>query len=304
MKSAKKLFCFGLGYSAEALIRRLKGKGWKVAGTCREAKTRARFAKRGIKAHLFDGKRPFADAGKILAGTTHVLVSIPPGDTDDPSGGKAVDPVLRHHLEHLLAARGTITWIGYLSSTSVYGDAQGRPVDEDWPCRPTSISGRRRVEAESAWLALARPPAALPVHAFRLAGIYGPGRSELDRVRAGTAKRIDRPRHRFARIHVDDIANVIAASIAKPKPGAVYNVCDDEPAPPARVTEEACRLLKRTPPPMQTLDEASAAMSPMARNFWRDDRFMLNVRIKSELGVKLAYPNYRAGLKAILKARG
>ncbi len=300
MKSAKKLFCFGLGYSAEALIRRLKGKGWRVAGTCREEKTRARFAKRGIKAYLFDGRRPFAGAGKILAGTTHVLVSIPPGDKDD----SAPDPVLPHHLKHLLAAKGTIEWIGYLSSTSVYGDAQGRPVDEDWPCRPTSISGRRRVEAESAWLALARASEGLPVHAFRLAGIYGPGRSELDRVRAGTAKRIDRPRHRFARIHVDDIANVLAASIARPRPGAVYNVCDDEPSAPARVTEEACRLLEADPPPLQTLDEASAAMSPMARNFWRDDRFMLNFRLKSELKVKLAYPSYREGLKAILKAGG
>jgi nucleoside-diphosphate-sugar epimerase len=300
MKSAKKLFCFGLGYSAEALIRRLKGKGWSVAGTCREAKAQARFAKRGIKAHLFDGTRPLAEAGKVLAGTTHVLVSIPPGDAYD----HAPDPVLHHHLKDLLATKGAIKWIGYLSSTSVYGDAQGRPVDEDWLCRPTSISGRRRVEAESAWLALARAPESLPVHAFRLAGIYGPGRSEFDRVRAGTAKRIDRPRHRFARIHVDDIANVLTASIAKPNPGAAYNVCDDEPAAPARVTEEACRLLKRDPPPLRTFDEASAAMSPMARNFWRDDRFMLNVRIKSELGVKLAYPNYRAGLKAILKARG
>ena len=296
MKSAKRLFCFGLGYSAEALIRRLKGKGWSFAGTCREEKTRVRFAKRGIKAHLFDGTRPLADAGKVLAGTTHMLVSIPPGGTDD----NAPDPVLLHHLEHLRAMKGTIKWIGYLSSTSVYGDAQGRPVDEDWPCRPTSISGRKRVEAEGAWLALASE--GLPVHAFRLAGIYGPGRSELDRVRAGTAKRIDRPRHRFARIHVDDIAGVLAASIAKPRPGAVYNVCDDEPAAPARVTEEACRLLGVDPPPMQFLEDALKTMSPLARNFWRDDRFMLNVRIKSELGVKLAHPNYRAGLKAILKA--
>jgi nucleoside-diphosphate-sugar epimerase len=300
MKSAKKLFCFGLGYSAEALIRRLKGKGWSIAGTCREEKTRARLAKRGIKAHLFDGTAPIKDADKILAGTTHVLISVPPGE--DESG--TVDPVLRHHLRHLRAIRGTVKWIGYLSSTSVYGDAQGRPVDEDWPCRPTSISGRRRVEAERAWLALAEPPDRLPVHAFRLAGIYGPGRSELDRVKAGTAKRINRPRHRFSRIHADDIARVLLASIARPNPGAAYNVCDDEPAPPAKVTEEACRLLKVDPPPMQLLEAALKTMSPMAANFWRDDRFMLNFRIKDELGVKLAYPNYRAGLKAILKARG
>jgi len=303
MKFKKKLFCFGLGYSAEALIRRLKGKGWHLAGTCREEKTRARLAKRGIKAYLFDGTRPMANAGKILAGTTHVLISIPPREPQDHPGA-APDPVLRHHLADLLAAKGTIKWIGYLSSTSVYGDAQGRPVDEDWLCRPTSVNGRLRHEAESAWLALAKPPHALPVQSFRLAGIYGPGRSELDRVRAGTAKRINRPRQRFSRIHVDDIARVLLASMAKPNPGAAYNVCDDEPAAPACVTEEACRLLKVDPPPMQFLEDALKTMSPMARNFWRDDRFMLNVRIKSELGVRLAYPNYRAGLKAILKADG
>jgi nucleoside-diphosphate-sugar epimerase len=303
MKAAKRLFCFGLGYSAEALIRRLtrsKSKGWTIAGTCREEKRRAQLAKRGIKAYRYDGDRPLADAEKILAGTTHLLISIPPGD----EGDGAADPVLRHHLEHVLAIKDKIKWIGYLSSTSVYGDAQGRPVDEDWACRPTSTRSRRRLEAESAWLALARAPAPLPVHAFRLAGIYGPGRSELDRVRAGTAKRINRPRHRFSRIHVDDIAGVLVASIARPRPGAIYNVCDDEPAPPAAVTEEACRLLRLAPPPFQTLEQVSETMSQMARNFWRDDRFMLNVRIKSELGAKLAYPDYRAGLKAILKAGG
>ena len=298
MKTAKRLFCFGLGYSAEALIRRLKGKGWAVAGTCREEKRRAGLARRGIKAYRFDGDRPLADANKIFAGVTHLLISIPPGEDG------AADPVLRHHLEHLLATRHTIKWIGYLSSTSVYGDAQGLPVDEDWPCRPTSTRSRRRIEAESAWLARARAPAPLPVHAFRLSGIYGPGRSELDRVRAGAAKRIDRPRLRFARIHVDDIAGVLAASIAKPRPGAIYNVSDDEPAPPSAVTEEACRLLGREPPPFQFLDEALKTMSPMARGFWRDDRFVLNFRIKSELKVKLAYPDFRAGLKAILKAGG
>jgi nucleoside-diphosphate-sugar epimerase len=295
MKAAKRLFCFGIGYSAEALIRRLKPKGWAIAGTCREHQRRARLAKQGIKAFLFDSDRPLANAAKVLAGTTHLLISIPPGEEGDDA-----DPLLRHHLGDLLATQASLKWIGYLSSTSVYGDAQGRPVDEDLPCRPTSTRSRRRVEAESAWRALAP----LPVHAFRLAGIYGPGRSELDRVRAGTAKRIDRPRHRFARIHMDDVAGVLAASIAKPRPGAVYNVCDDEPAPPAAVTEEACRLLKVEPPPFQFLDEALETMSPLARNRWRDDRFMLNFRIKNELKVKLAYPNYRAGLRAILKAGG
>ena len=300
MKSGKRLFCFGIGYSAEALIRRLEAKGWAIAGTCREEKRRAQLAKRGIEAYLFDSGRPMANAAKILAETNHVLISIPPGEEGD---GAAADPVLRDHLPDLLAAGDRIEWIGYLSSTSVYGDGQGLPVDESWLVRPTSTRSRRRAEAESAWLALARGAAPLPVHSFRLAGIYGPGRSELDRVRAGTAKRINRPRHYFARIHVDDIAAVLLASMDRPRPGAFYNVCDDEPAPPSKVTEEACRLLEVDPPPFQSLDEATKTMSPLARNFWRDDRFVLNSLIKSELGVKLVYPSYREGLRAILKAK-
>lgn len=300
MGSAGRLFCFGFGFSAEALARRLKKDGWTIAGTCREDGRRAAMAKLGVKAYPFDSARPLDDAANVLSSFSHILVSIPP----EAAGDAGHDPVLRHHRDHLLAATPSLKWIGYLSSTGVYGDAQGRPVDEAWPCRPTSTRSQRRLEAENAWHGLARRPSLLPVHIFRLAGIYGPGRSALDSVRAGTAKRIDRPRHRFARIHVDDVANVLAASIARPHPGAIYNVSDDEPASPAAVTEEACRLLGVAPPPMLSFAEASKAMSPMALGFWRDDRFMLNYRIKTELGVKLLYPDYRAGLKAILDAGG
>ncbi len=300
MGSAGRLFCFGFGYSAEALARRLKADGWTVAGTCRDEVRKAEMAKLGVKAHPFESAHPLDDAAKIFSSFDHFLISIPPENAGDASH----DPVLRHHRDHLLAAASSLTWIGYLSSTGVYGDAQGRPVDEAWPCRPTSARSQRRLEAENAWLALARRPSLLPVHGFRLAGIYGPGRSALDDARRGAAKRIDRPRHRFSRIHVDDVANVLAASIARPRPGAIYNVCDDEPAPPATVTEEACRLLGIAPPPLQSFAEAAKTMSPMALGFWRDDRYMLNVRIKHELGVKLLYPDYRAGLKAILDAGG
>ncbi|MBM3566390.1 MAG: SDR family oxidoreductase [Alphaproteobacteria bacterium] len=300
MGSAGRLFCFGFGYSAEALARRLKTEGWTIAGTCRDDTRKAEMAALGVEAHPFDSALPLSDAAKVLASFTHILISVPP----DSGADQGLDPVLRHHRDHLLGAVKSLRWIGYLSSTGVYGDAQGRPVDESWPSRPTSARSQRRLETENAWLALSRRPSLLPVHVFRLAGIYGPGRSALDDVRKGTAKRIDRPRHRFSRIHVDDIANVLAASMARPHAGAVYNVSDDEPAPPAMVTEEACRLLKADLPPLQSFTEASRTMSQMALGFWRDDRYMLNVRIKHELGVKLLYPDYRAGLKAILKAKG
>lgn len=285
------LFCFGLGFSALALIDRLRPDGWTVAGTCRtEAKCRE-MAARGIAAHLFDGSAPLEPAA--LAGATHILVSAPPG--------RDGDPVLRHHADQL---RGlTPAWIGYLSTTGVYGDTGGRVVTEESPLNPSSARSRQRVAAEAGWLDLWRRDG-LPVHLFRLAGIYGPGRSALDQARAGAARRIDRPDHRFSRIHVADIANVLAASIARPSPGAVYNVCDDEPAPAADVTAEACRLLGIAPPPLVPFEEAAKEMSEMALSFWRDNRLVSNARMKRDLGVALLYPTYREGLAAILAAGG
>lgn len=202
-----------------------------------------------------------------------------------------------------IAALKNIAWVGYLSTTGVYGDTGGATVDESAPLAPTSARSRQRMDAEAAWLRLRRD-SDMPVHIFRLAGIYGPGRSALDQARAGAARRIDRPGHLFSRIHVDDIGNVLWASIAKSDPGAVYNVCDDEPAAPADVTAEACRLLGVAPPPLLPFDEAAKDMSEMAKSFWRDNRRVANDRIKRDLGVKLLYPDYRVGLKAVLAAGG
>lgn len=273
-----RLFCFGLGYTARRLAGRLAEDGWEVAGTSRTE---------GVATCRWDGGGPLADPG-VLAGATHILVSIPPGE-----GG---DPVLVHHAEDIAALPG-LQWLGYLSSTSVYGDTGGRRVDESAPCAATSPRGRRRIAAESAWLARWRAQG-VPVHIFRLAGIYGPGRSALDQVRAGTARRIDRPDRLFSRAHVDDIAAVLRASMGSPHPGAVYNVCDDEPAPGADVVAFACRLLGVAPPPLVAFDDA--ALSPMARSFYADNRRVRNDRIRTELGVALRYPDYRAGLRAIL----
>lgn len=287
---AGRLFCFGLGFSARALADRLRGAGWVVAGTTRSAEKAGELRAAGLEAVLFDRDRPLDPAD--LAGTTHLLVSIAP----DQEG----DPVLDRHVADLAALPG-LQWIGYLSTTGVYGDWQGAEVDEISDLRGAKGRNRRRIAAEAAWFAL-HAEQGLPVHVFRLAGIYGPGRSALDQVRAGRARCIDKPGHLFSRIHVEDIARVLLASIALPNPGRVYNVCDDEPAPAAEVTAYACKLLGVEPPSPIALEEAE--MSPMALSFWQDNRLVSNRRLHEELGVTLAYPNYRAGLEAILAAEG
>jgi nucleoside-diphosphate-sugar epimerase len=281
-----RLFCFGLGYTALALARRLMAEGWSIAGTTRTAESQARLAAGGLEVHLFGRGRALVDAAATLAGTTHLLTSIPPDE--------AGDPVLHHHLADLQRC-ATLRWVGYLGTTGVYGDRGGAWVDETDPVTPTMPRTRRRVAAEAAWLA-----SGLPVHIFRLAGIYGPGpgRNALEAVRAGTARRIVKPGQVFGRVHVDDIVEVLCASIARPNPGAAYNVADDQPAPPQDVIAFACELLGVTPPPEVPYDEAE--LSPMARSFYADNRRIANARIKRELGVRLRYPTYREGLRAIL----
>ena len=191
-----------------------------------------------------------------------------------------------------------LEWIGYLSTTGVYGDTGGAWVDESAVHRRRAAArGRRRVKAERGWRALGAAHG-VPVHVFRLAGIYGPGRNAIASVRRGAAKRIERPGQVFSRIHVADIAQVLAASIARPRAGAIYNVCDDEPAPGADVVAHACALLGVAPPPPVPL--ADAGLSPMARSFYADNRRVSNALIKEELGVELRYPDYRAGLAALL----
>jgi nucleoside-diphosphate-sugar epimerase len=281
-----KLFCFGLGYSALALVETLLAEGWSVAGTCRTADKQAEFARRGIAAYLFERGRPLA--APVLDGVTHVLQSIPPDDEGDP--------VLAMHGA-VLACVQQLRWFGYLSTTGVYGDRGGDWVDEHSDLQPTGERGRRRVVAEVGWSRLLQAEG-LPLHVFRLAGIYGPGRSALDGLRAGTAKRVIKPGQVFSRIHVADIAQVLCASIAQPNPGAVYNVCDDDPAPPWEVIEYAAELLGVPPPPAVPFEQAQ--LSDMARSFYDDNKRVRNERIKRELGVQLKYTTYRDGLRALL----
>jgi len=285
--AGNKLFCFGVGYSALRLADRLVAAGWTVAGTCRTEEKRQALAERGIAAVAFERGHPIDDAATVLADTTHLLSSVPPDD--------AGDPVLDLHRSDIAAIAG-LRWAGYLSTTGVYGDTAGAWVDEAAATHPTNTRSKRRLAAEQDWLGLGRAHG-IPVHVFRLAGIYGPGRSVLDQARTGTARRVVKPGQAFSRIHVDDIAAVLEASMAHPDPGAVYNVCDDEPAPSADVVAYACALLGVAPPPEVPFEEAD--LSPMARSFYADNRRVRNGRIKQDLGVALRYPSYREGLRAI-----
>jgi len=278
-----KLLCFGLGYTARVLAAGLRDERWTIAGTSRDGGEGAGLLR-------FDREHPLPP--DAFAGVTHLLLSIPP----DADG----DPVLDTHRADI-AALPDLRWLGYLSTTGVYGDRGGDWVDETRELRPSGERGRRRVAAEAGWLDLWQRRG-VPVHIFRLAGIYGPGRTPFDSLRAGTAKRIDRPGQVFSRIHVDDLASVLRASIAQPRPSAVYNVCDDEPAAPADVVAHAARLLGVAPPPLVPFD--AAALSPMARSFWDDNKRVSNALIKRELGVRLRFPHYRTGLAAILAAGG
>jgi nucleoside-diphosphate-sugar epimerase len=274
------LFCFGFGYSAEWLAAKLLPQGWKIAGTARDDAKRAAMQARGITAYPF----PLPDAGMALAGVTHILSSVPPRDGHDP--------VVAAHGD-ALRVLPDLAWVGYLSTTGVYGDTGGAWVDEDSPLNPSTPSGKTRVTAEAEWQALG-----LPLHIFRLSGIYGPGRSAIDQLRAGTAKRIVKPGQVFNRIHVEDIAQVLAASMARPAPGAIYNLADDEPAASSDVVLEASRLLGVEPPPEIPLEQAD--LGAMGRAFYSESKRVRNDRIKRDLGISLACPTYREGLAACL----
>ena len=261
------------------LAARLRANGFAISGTHRTPVDDPRM-------RTFGPLYPFQD--DWLDGVTHLLISIAP----DARG----DPVLRAAGESLARRAPQFAWVGYLSTTGVYGDHGGASVDETTPLQPGPGRSTWRAQAEAGWQTL-HDLYGLPLHIFRLAGIYGPGRNALVNALAGTARRIDAPGQLFSRIHVEDIATVLQASIAQPNPGAVYNVCDDEPAPGADVTAFACNLAGVRTPPLIAL--ADADLSPMARSFYRDNRLVRNSRIKRDLGVRLAYRDYRAGLTAL-----
>lgn len=285
----KKLFCFGFGYAAGFLAERLITHGWKVAGTTTSLQKRDFLRHNGIDAHIFDHTHPISDPLKIFSGVTHVLFSIPP----DGDG----DPAFNSHGEDLAALK-SLEWAGYLSTTAIYGDHAGGWIDEKTPPAPSSRRGSLRLKAEEQWTSLLLHEG-FPLHIFRIAGIYGPGRSAIDAVRSGTAQCIEKPGHVFNRIHVDDIAQSLVASINKPRPGAVYNLADDAPSSSEEVIRFACNLLGLAPPPPVRFDQAELA--PIVRSFYKDNKRVHNHAIKEELGVSLLYPDYRNGLQACLE---
>lgn len=284
------LLCFGLGYSARHLARRLKAEGWRISGTARSEEGVARLADEGFEGLQFDGSAKIGGFPALAADVTHLLLSVPPGEDGDP--------VFTCHGEDIAALAPQLSWAGYLSTTGVYGDRQGGWVDETSELTPATERGRRRVAAEAAWQGL-QHSAGLPLHIFRLAGIYGPGSNQLVSLLKGKSRRVVKPGQVFSRIHVDDIASILQASIARPNPGQIYNVCDDEAAPPQDVVAYAAELLGRPAPPEVAFE--AAEMSPMGRSFYAESKRVSNGRIRQELGVELAYPTYREGLAALLE---
>jgi nucleoside-diphosphate-sugar epimerase len=283
----RRLFIFGLGYSGLEIAKLARAQGWDVAGTCTTAEKAERLRASGIEAHQFDGTA--ALPASALANASHILCTIAPKETGDPALGTC-----RALLERA-------TWLGYLSTTGVYGDHGGGWVDEATPAKPGQARSIERLAAEQAWRDLAQQTGAT-LDILRLPGIYGPGRSAIDQVKAGTARRIDKPGQFFSRIHVEDIANATLVAMARAGGAALWNVADDLPAANSDVIAHAFELLGKPVPPAIPWEQAAPAMSPMARSFYMESRRVRNDRLKRDLGVVLRYPTYREGLKAIVDA--
>jgi nucleoside-diphosphate-sugar epimerase len=281
------LLIFGLGYTGTAVARAAVAAGMAVTGTSRNPDSVR--APDGVTLVAFDAAAP------AIPRATHVLATAAPDEAGDPVLA-AFGPAL--------SAAPALRWIGYLSTTGVYGDRGGGWVDEDTPPAPAAERSRRRVAAEHAWSALARE--GRRVDLFRLAGIYGPGRSVFDDLRAGRSRRVIKPGHRFGRIHRDDIAAAVLAAMAQDAPpGArVLNLSDDAPAESAEVIAEAARLLGVPPPPEVPFADAVAAMSAMGRGFWSENRQVASAKTQAALGLTWRYPTYREGLRAILAEEG
>lgn len=282
----KTLLSIGHGYSARALAARLIPQGWRILGTTRSRENFDAIAETGVEPLLWPGE----DLGDLLRAVPNVLVSAGPG----PEG----DPVLLALSEEVAAAAPRLRWLGYLSTTGVYGDHGGDWVDESTPLTPSTRRGAARVQAEGAWGAIPD----LPLHIFRLAGIYGPGRGPFAKVCKGDARRIIKPGQVFSRIHVEDIAQALELSLKAPQPGGVYNLCDDDPAPPQDVIGHAAELLGLPLPPAVDFEEAE--MSAMARSFYAESKRVRNDHAKAALGWQPIYPDYRAGLAALLASEG
>lgn len=282
----KTLLSIGHGYTARALAALLIPQGWHIIGTTRSAEKLDEIAATGVEPLLWPGN----DLAALLSRCPNVLLSAGPGE-----GG---DPVLAERETAFRQKAEGLRWVGYLSTTGVYGDHEGDWVEERTPLTPSTKRGMARVRAEAQWQDIPN----LPLHIFRLAGIYGPGRGPFAKVRQGTARRIIKKGQVFSRIHVEDIAQALALSLAQPEGGAIYNLCDDDPAPPQDVLAYAAELLDLPIPPAVPFEEAD--LSPMARSFYAENKKVRNDRIKQELGWRPRYPDYRSGLQDLMGREG
>ena len=275
------MFIFGAGYTAGYLSKTLTEQGWIVYGTTRRQERFDEIAKSGAHPLLIDDPA----MSERLSACSHVLISAGPSENGDPTLNAYQSVFVENRFE----------WVGYLSTTGVYGGTEGEWVDEDTPLHPTTTRGQQRKLAEEAWSDVPN----LPLHIFRLAGIYGLGRGPLSKVKSGKAQRIIKKDQVFSRIHVEDIVQVLSASIAAGTNGGIYNVCDNYPAPPQDVIGYAAELLGLPIPPAIAFEDAN--LSPMGRSFYAENKRAANERIKSELGIVLKYPDYKTGLDALVR---
>ncbi|MCO6187331.1 SDR family oxidoreductase [Rhizobium sp. L1K21] len=283
-----KLLIIGCGYSGQAIARTAKGVFSEISGTTRSAEKAEKLREAGIGAFIYDGGEPSGELAAAMAEATHIIQSIAPGE-----GG---DPLLNLGIERLRALCPALTWIGYLSTVGVYGDHDGAWVTEETVCKPVSRRSVERVDAENGWQEFAEKTG-VPVAILRLSGIYGPGRNTFKNLEKGTARRLIKDGQVFNRIRVEDIATA-ALFLAQRNEGGIFNVTDDEPAPPQDVVEFAARLIGAPVPPDVPFETAD--LKPMARSFYGENKRVSNAKIKS-LGFEFAYPNYRQSLQSLLE---
>jgi len=283
------IFIFGFGFTARALADVLDPSEYQISATSRSPEGAAEITAFGAQGFVFsDERQPSADLKQAVSSATHILSSVPPGTMNDPVLAALADTI---------SDADDLQWLGYLSTIGVYGDHQGQWVDEATPAAPQSQRSKRRLSAERAWQQAAQKKGA-PLSIFRLAGIYGPGRSAIDRVRAGAARCIIKPDQVFNRIHVGDAARIITASLDRPQNDGIYNLTDDLPAPPQDVIAYAAKIMDAPPPPHVAFEDAN--LSAMAKSFYSENKRVRNQRIKDDLGVTLQFPTYKQGLEAII----
>lgn len=288
------MFFFGYGYSASYLAKILRKEGWKLSGTTRSNSKVNKMWEHGVEPHIWTGETPMEAPLRVTKGVTHILHSIPPT--------QGFDPVMKHHHRLLSRLSPDLSWYGYISTTSVYGDTQGQWAEEDFEPNPGLARGKARLRVENTHQALCKQTG-LPLHIFRAGAIYGPIRNAIRRALSGNAQLIHKAGHQTSRIHVEDLAQVLRASMDKPNPGAVYNAVDDMPTGFELPTALAYELIGKPIPPTLEYEEVKDELAPSVNLFFAESRLVSNGKIKSELGIELIYPTYKEGLEAIAAAR-